>query len=447
MKHTFPEKFLWGAATSAYQIEGSPLADGATPSTWHEFTHRRGTIKDGTNGDVACDHYRRFPEDIGHMRSLGLKAYRFSTGWTRIFPEPGTLNPRGLDFYDRLVDSLLESGIAPLLTVFHLEEPVWLARLGGFTTRISVHHLLELGTTLMRRLGDRVKLWCTINEPTLYSYQGYATGEYPPARKFDVRGMMRCVHHLLLAHSRLCEACAALVPGGMIGLAHYYVDVAPANPERTRDVEAASFMDDMANGAVLSSLFRGSYPQQMIRRMGRFLPREWEKDLRIMPTQGTYMGINYYRRNRYRYSRFMPFLHAAEYIEPGVPRSAVGDEIYPPGISSALTRLKSEYGNPPSLITENGGPHMVDAPGRDPLDDSGRITYMSTHLGQIARAMETGADCRGYFLWSLLDNFEWSEGLRVRCGMIHTDFATQKREWKSSAFWYRDLIRQGCLED
>lgn len=161
--YTFPKSFLWGAATSAYQIEGSPLADGATASTWHEFTHRRGTIEDATNGDVACDHYRRFEEDIRHMRDLGLSAYRFSTGWTRIFPEPGVVNQKGIDFYDRLVDVLLAAGIAPLLTVFHLEEPLWLARGGGFARREAVDRLLELGTLLMRRLGDRVKKWCTIN--------------------------------------------------------------------------------------------------------------------------------------------------------------------------------------------------------------------------------------------------------------------------------------------
>jgi beta-glucosidase len=445
MKYTFDEKFLWGAATSAYQIEGSPLADGATPSTWHEFTHRRGTIQDGTNGDTACDHYRRFEEDIGHMRDLGLRAYRFSTAWTRIFPEPGKVSPRGLDFYDRLVDSLLRSGIAPLLTIFHLEEPTWLARLGGFTKRPSVDHLLALGVALMRRLGDRVKLWCTVNEPTLYSYQGYATGEYPPAHRFDLRGMMRCAHHLILAHIRLSEACDAFVQRGMIGLAHYYVDVAPADPARARDLGAASFMDDMANGVVLSALFRGRYPESVVRRMGRFLPRKWEDDLRVRPNKGKYMGINYYRRNRYRYSLFTPILHAAERFDPKSPHTAMGDEIYPPGIFRALMRLKNDFGNPPSLITENGPP-LPDVPGRDPLSDVERVSYMEDHIAQIGRALQEGADCRGYFLWSLLDNFEWSKGFSMRCGMIRTDFATQERVWKKSAFWYKDLIRRGWLE-
>lgn len=445
MKYTFDEKFLWGAATSAYQIEGSPLADGATPSTWHEFTHRRGTIADGTNGDVACDHYRRFEEDIRHMRALGLRAYRFSTGWTRIFPQPGTINPRGLDFYEKLVDSLLGAGITPLLTIFHLEEPMWLAGLGGFRKSVSVDRLLALGVALMRRLGDRVKLWCSINEPTLYSYQGYTIGEYPPGHRFDVRGMMHCAHHLLLAHSRLTEACRGLVPDGMIGLAHYYVDVAPADPARVRDVEAAAFKDDMANGVVLSALSSGRYPARVVRRMGRFLPRGWEKDPRIMPGQGTFMGINYYRRNRYRHSFFMPFLHASEHVEPSAPHTAMREEIYPPGIFTALMRLKSDLWDPPCLITENGPP-IPDAPGKDPLDDSDRVSYMADHIAQIGRAKQQGADCRGYFFWSLLDNFEWSRGLSMRCGLIRTDFATQKREWKKSASWYKGLIGRGYLE-
>lgn len=445
MKYSFPEGFLWGAATSAYQIEGSPEVDGATPSTWHEFTHRRGRIEDGTNGDIACDHYRRFEEDIRHMHDLGLRAYRFSTGWTRIFPSPGSINRKGLDFYDRLVDLLLEAGISPLLTIFHLEEPLWLARLGGFTKRSSVDHLVELGTTLMRRLGDRVKMWCTINEPSLYSFQGYATAEYPPAHRLDLRGMFHCAHHLLLAHARLCEACSALVPGGVIGLAHYYVDVVPANPARSRDIEAAGFMDDMANGVVLSVLFSGSYPERVLRRMGRFFPRGFDRDAVSIRGPGSYVGINYYRRNRYKYSFFTPFLHATEHIEPSAPHTVMGDEIYPTGIFRALMRLKNEFGNPPCMITENGPP-IPDTPGKDPLDDSDRVSYMADHIAQVGRALKEGSDCRGYFLWSLLDNFEWSKGLSMRCGMIHVDFATQRREWKKSAFWYRDMIRQGWLE-
>jgi len=445
MKYTFPNGFLWGAATSAFQIEGSPLADGATPSTWYEFTRRPGAIADGTNGDVACDHYHRFPEDIRQMKDLGVTAYRFSTGWTRIHPQPGVVNQAGLDFYSRLVDLLLDAGITPLLTIFHLEEPMWLARQGGFTRRAAVDALVDYGTTLMRALGDRVKLWCTINEPSLYSYQGYAIAEYPPAHRFDLRGMFHCAHNLLLAHARLSDACKALVTNAMTGLAHYYVDVVPANPASARDARAASFMDDMANGVVLEPLFHGRYPEQVVRRMSCFLPRGFEKDLPLIQGRQTYIGINYYRRNRYRYSFFMPFLHAVEHVDPAAPRTAMGDEIHPPGVYRALMRMKTKMGNPPCIITENGPP-IPDVPGTDPLDDEARIAYMTDHIAHIGRALQEGSDCRGYFFWSLLDNFEWSKGLSMRCGLFRTDFVTQKREWKKSAAWYQDFIRKGWLE-
>lgn len=205
-KVQFPEGFTWGAATSAYQVEGSPLADGAGPTTWHRFSHMRGRIKDGTTGDVACDHYNRNQEDVGLMRELGLKAYRFSIGWGRLFPEPGRWNQKGMDFYERLVDSLLSAGIEPWLTIWHFDEPLWIAKSGGFVNRDSVDHLVELGIMLFRRLGDRVRKWTTVNEPTIQAICGYVLGVFPPGKKLAYRGDLHCFHHLLLAHARLCKA-------------------------------------------------------------------------------------------------------------------------------------------------------------------------------------------------------------------------------------------------
>jgi len=444
MKVSFPESFLWGTATSAYQIEGSPLADGAGPSTWHEFTHLRGRIKDSTNGDVACDHYRRYRSDVALMKEIGLRAYRFSAGWARIYPDEGRVNERGLDFYDRLIDGLLQAGIAPLLTIFHLEEPLWLARMGGFADRASVDHLVEYGTTLMRRYGDRVKMWCTINEPTIYSYQGYATGEFPPAHLFDLRGVLRCTHHFLLAHARLCDACAALVPDATIGISHYYMRVLPARPSREKDVRAAEFMDCVGNRAILDPLFRGTYPEPVLKRLGLFLPRGAERDLPSVRGRGTHVGINYYTRNRYRHSALIPFLHADMEIDKNA-HDAMGRETDPEGMYIALMRLKNEYGNPPAMITENGPP-IPDRPGSDPLDDEESVSYYRDHVAMMGKAIAEGADCRGFFPWSLLDNFEWNLGLSMRCGFVRTDFRTQERTWKKSAFWYRDLIRAGSLE-
>jgi beta-glucosidase len=440
----FPEGFLWGAASAAYQVEGSPLADGAGPTTWHEFSRRKGRIKDGTTGDVACDHYNRVEEDVRIMRSLGLKAYRFSPGWARIFPEPGRLNQRGLDFYDRLVDSLLGAGIQPWMTIFHMEEPMWLARLGGFVNRLAVDHLVELGMALFKRLRDRVQDWITINEPSIHAVCGYALGEFPPGRRFDLKGLFHCLHHLLLAHARLCDAWSATIGKGNIGLAHHSVWVSPSDEARERDVQAARFMDEVANRTILDAIFRGTIPGSVLSRLRRFFPRSLEQDLPQMKRPGTYVGINYYTRVAYRWSPFVPFSHARAHIAPGSKRSAMW-EVFPEGIERSLLRLKEDYGNPPSIITENGFP-LPDSPGTDPLDDHERIDYLSDHIGRVGKAIAAGADCRGYFHWSLMDNFEWSRGLSMRFGLVRTDFQTQQRRWKKSAQWYRKLIERNWMD-
>ncbi len=441
---SFPEGFIWGAATAAYQVEGSPLADGAGPTTWHEFSHRRGTIRDGSTGDVACDHYNRAREDVQAMRLLGLKAYRFSAGWARIFSEPGKVNQRGLDFYDRLIDALLAAGIQPWLTVFHMEEPLWLARMGGFVRRQSVDHLVALGTTLFRRLGDRVKNWITINEPTIHAACGYFLGEFPPGRRFALKSLFHCLHHLLLAHARLCDAWSAEIGKGNIGLAHHSVWISPAEAGRDRDVRAAAFMDEVANRSVLDVIHHGTFPPRARSRLRLFLPRSLDRDLPDMKRPGTFAGVNYYTRAVYRWSPLMPFSHAVACVAPRAERSAMW-EVFPPGIAHALQRLQREYGNPPSIITENGFP-LPDAPGRDPLDDPERVAYLADHLALAGKAIASGADCRGYFHWSLMDNFEWNRGLSMRFGLLRTDFSTQQRIWKKSAFWYRDLIARNWLE-
>ena len=442
-KTVFPPTFTWGTATAAYQIEGSPLADGACPTNWHEFTHRPRTVHDGTNGDVACDHYSRYREDIGHMKRLGVGAYRFSVGWGRIMPEPGRINEKGADFYLRLVDALLEAGIEPWITIFHLEEPAWLSRQGGFARRSAVDHLVELGSLLFRRLGDRVRHWITVNEPTIYAYCGYLTGEFPPGRKLALRPMLACSHNLLLAHARLCAAWRDTGRDGMIGLAHHAVWVDPARSGNRRDEEAAALMDDLANRTVLDPLFLGSYPARVLGRLGRLLPRTLEGDLAELRSPGTYVGINYYARNRYRWSLFTPLLHAVEVTASASRRSAMW-EIYPEGLFLTLDRLRTEYGNPPSVVTENGFP-LPETAGKDPLDDAPRIEYLAEHVRALGRAIAEGADCRGYFHWSLLDNFEWNQGLAMRFGLVRTDFQTQERAWKKSAWWYRDLVKANSL--
>ena len=440
----FPRNFLWGAATSACQIEGSPKADGAVPSIWHDFALKKGKIKDGSTPDRACDHYRRYREDVGIMKDLGLNAYRFSIAWPRIFPEPGRINPGGIDFYSRLADALLEAGIRPFATLFHWDAPRWFQEAGGLVRRSSVDALVEYGTAVFKRLGDRIKDWITLNEPSLFAFFGYGLGIWPPGKKNALGSAYRVSHHELLGHARLVEAFHSLVPGGKIGLAHHFVWVCPADRERSRDVEAADFMDDGANRFYMDALYFGRYPEKIVRRMGRFLPRGFEKDFPSMKKPGDFIGINYYTRNIYRHSFLQPFTQAKEIRDPASPYSTMW-EIYPQGIYKALLRLRDVYGNPPCYITENGYP-LPDAPGTDPLLDTERIAYTSDHLALVGKAIQEGADCRGYFHWSLMDNWEWAHGFSMRFGLVRTDFDTQARTWKASAGWYRDLVGRNRIE-
>jgi beta-glucosidase len=445
MAHTsFPSGFLWGAATSSYQIEGSPLADGAGPSIWHEWAHAPGRIVDGTTGDVACDHYRLWREDIRLMRELGLKAYRFSVSWSRIFPEPGRVNQKGVDFYSRLVDGLGEAGIEPWVTIFHWDEPSWLERRGGFAGREAVGRLVDYGTLLFRELGDRVRSWVTVNEPSAYASVGYVLGHFPPGRKMDLKGMYHASHHLLLGHARLCEACHAVRPGAAIGIALAQSLYTPKNRARRSDVRAADFLDAALNRFYTDPLFLGRYPEEVVGKAHRYLPRGFEMDMEGMKARFDFVGINYYSRSVIRRSLTQPYTHARIHVDPGAPRSAMW-EIYAEGIGHFLRELRDRYGNPPCYITENGFP-LQPSPRRDPLDDPERIAYLGDHIACVGRAIEQGVDCRGYFHWTLMDNFEWAYGQSMPFGLLRTDFATQARQWRKSAFWYRDLIQRGWLE-
>lgn len=434
-----PRDFLWGAATASYQVEGSPLADGAAPSVWHAFTRRRGKVSGGDTGDTACDHYHRWPEDIRHMRELGLQAYRFSTAWPRVVPRPGEVNPRGLDFYSRLVDGLLEAGIRPFVTLFHWDTPLWVEREGGFAGREAAFRLAEYGTVLFRALGDRVKDWITINEPVAYAMYGYVLGRHAPGYRNRLRDSFRAAHHLLLGHGLLAAACRQEVPGARVGLAQAALWIEPEDADDHRDRRAAATMDAILNRMYLDPVLKGDYPEEIRRRFGAWLPPGFEADFPRIAVPLDFIGINYYTRAVYRWSPLTLFTRAKDVQSAEGGRSAMW-EIWPEGLHRTLLRLQREYGNPTCLITENGYP-LPEEPGRDPLEDGERIEYLRDHLEQAARAREAGVDVRGYFVWSLLDNFEWELGYRMRFGLIRVDFATQERAWRRSAHWYRDLIR------
>jgi len=451
--------FLWGAATASYQIEGSPLADGAVPSIWHDFAHRRGKIRNGDTGDVACDHYHRYREDVAEMGRLGLQAYRFSVSWGRIVPEPGRANPAGLDFYDRLVDSLLGQGIVPFCTLFHWDTPLWLERQGGFVRRAAVEAFAHYAGVMFARLGDRVKHWITVNEPLVYATHGYLFGSHAPGQHWRIRRMFATAHHLLLGHCTLVRLLRETVGDAKIGIAQHQVWIRPLDPDDPRDLRAADLADQVINRFYIDPLFLGGYPPEMVKRFHRFLPRGFERDLPTMVEPGDFVGLNYYQCQSYRHAFWMPFVGALQAETPGAARNELGWEIDPDGLYRLLLRLHTEYGAPLVYVTENGYPTVEEphagkgagargpeAAGTPPLEDRERAAYLESHIRAIGRARGRGVPVGGYFVWSLMDNFEWAEGYRARFGLLRVDYATQARSWRRSAHWYRERIQAGAPE-
>lgn len=434
----FPKSFLWGAASSSFQIEGHPLEDGAAPSIWYDFTRKKNKIDNGDNADIACDHYHRFKDDIALMADLGLDTYRFSMSWPRIVPERGRVNQKGLDFYGKLTDELLDKGIRPLATLFHWDAPSWAFSSGGFTNPETVDDFLFYAETVFKAFGDRVKHWVTINEPMVFSIFGYATGEMPPGKKNALTGMCRTAHHLLMAHNKTVPLCHSLVSEGKIGLAQALIWMKPLDGESEKDKRAAIFMDALVNRLYCDSVYKGAYPAEIVKKFSRFFPRGYEKEMADASAPGDFMGINYYMSQSYAHAPFVPFTHAKEKPTPGAQRSDMW-EIYPEGLYQILKRVKNEYGNLPCYITENGYP-IIEKNG-PVIEDDDRIGYLKDHMRAAKRAMEEGVNLKGYYIWSLTDNFEWARGYGMRFGLVRVDFNTLERKFKKSALWYRDFIK------
>jgi beta-glucosidase len=443
---TFPASFLWGAATSAYQIEGSPLADGAGPSNWHVFSHTPGRTADGETGDLACDHYRRWREDIALMRELELGAYRFSVAWSRVLPAgTGQVNARGLDFYDRLVDALLAAGITPFPTLFHWDWPAALDDRGGWLARDSADWFADYAAAVFARLGDRVANWVTLNEPWVVVDAGYLNGVHAPGRS-SLADAPRAAHNLLRAHGQAVQAYRAMSAtqrAGGTGRIGIVVNLEPKDPasDRDDDLAATARADAYMNRQYLDPLLLGRYPEEMASIFGEHWPEHPSSDFAVIGEPIDFLGLNYYTRGVTRHDPTRPPVFAATVPQAGAQYTALDWEVHPQSLRRVLLWLRDRYGDRPLYITENGA--AFDDP---PLDDAGRlrdprrVAYYRSHLRAVRDAIADGVDVRGYFAWSLLDNFEWACGYDKRFGLVHVDRGTQKRTLKDSAHFYREVI-------
>ena len=437
----FPPDFLWGAATAAYQIEGAVDEDGRGPSVWDTFCAQPGKITGGDTGAVACDHYHRWPEDVALLDQLGVGGYRFSIAWPRVQPDGhGPANPKGIAFYDRLVDALCERRIAPMATLFHWDTPQPVEDAGGWLARDTAERFAEYAAIMADALGDRVRHWVTLNEPVVHLLLGYATGVHAPGRTL-LTDALPAAHTLLLGHGL---AVRALRAGGAtsVGITNNYTPTWPAS-DRPDDVLAAESFDVLYNRLFTDPMLLGRYPDQLS-RFGDPFPDGHEADLDVITTPTDFLGVNYYNPTRIAAPAdgdALPFEFAP--IE-GYPTTSFGWPVVPDGLRELLVGLTGRYGDrlPPIHITENGCSYD-DTVGRDgAVDDRDRIAYLDAHLRALHAAMSAGVDVRGYFAWSLMDNFEWAEGYSKRFGLVHVDYATQARTPKASFHWYRDAIAQ-----
>jgi beta-glucosidase len=456
---TFPAGFVWGSATSAYQIEGAAHEDGRGESIWDRFARMPGRIKDGSNGDVACDHYHRWRSDIALMKSLGHAAYRFSVAWPRILPSGrGSINEKGVDFYSRLVDGLLEAGIAPYLTLYHWDLPQVLQDSGGWVNRATAEAFADYAAVVSRRLGDRVKHWITHNEPWCASMVSNHKGVHAPGLR-DGKVAVAVSHHLLLSHGLALNVVRDQSRGAQIGITLNLSPVLPASPSRA-DAEAARHYDGYLNRWFLDPVLRGQYPADMVRDYAElgFLPAGSnglngcmadlvrDGDLRVISAPTDFLGVNYYNRAVVRSDRIPEAQNELRTVFLRDERTDIGWEVYAEGLEEVLLRVHREYQPAKILVTENGASYGdgPDPSGRVP--DAKRVTFLRNHLLSMHRAIEAGVPVEGYFAWSLMDNYEWDHGYTQRFGLTWVDYPTQRRIPKDSAAFYRGVIEANAVD-
>lgn len=445
MFYQFPGDFVWGCATASYQIEGAFNEDGKGPSIWDVFTHTPGNIVDGSNGDVACDHYHRYAEDVELMKTLKLKAYRFSISWPRIFPEgKGSINKKGLDFYKRLVDTLNSAGIIPFATIYHWDLPQALEEKGGWANLDTSKYFADYSYILFKELGESVPFWITLNEPAVFTYLGYGMGIHAPGKR-DLGLAIKSTYSALLAHGLAVEAYRALGIKGQIGITLNLTPMYPAS-NREEDILSSRRMDLMWNRWFLDPVFKGSFPQEFVELLNKNgIPFEVDSEhIKKMSSKVDFLGINYYTRNIITYDPNVPLINARG-IEPTSNKTEMGWEIYPEGLYELLTSIKKDYGDIPLYITENGAA-FKDELINNSVDDPNREEYLKRHFYQAYRAIKDGVNLKGYFVWSLMDNFEWAYGYTKRFGIVYVDYPTQKRIIKRSGYYYRKVIEENGVE-
>jgi len=442
----FPPGFVWGAATAAYQIEGAARDDGRAPSIWDTFARTPGKVFAGHTGDVACDHYHRYVDDVGLMADLGLDAYRFSVAWPRVQPDgSGPVNPRGLDFYDRLVDELCGRGIEPIVTLYHWDLPQTLEDRGGWPVRDVAAHFADYAAAVYGRLGDRVGTWTTLNEPWCAAFLGYAAGIHAPGRT-EPGAAFAAAHHLLLGHGLATQALRA-AGAGRVSLTLNLSPIVGAGP-------GAALVDGLLNRFFLDPVLRGRYPADILEHAARFTDLSFMRggDVAVIATPIDVLGINYYS----------PSFVADGAHSPGDPAypgtdgiaflpatgatTAMGWPIEPAGLTALLERVARDYPGVPLIITENGAA-FDDRVADGRVQDLDRVAYLDGHLRAAHEAISRGVDLRGYLVWSLLDNFEWAEGYRKRFGIVYVDYTSQRRMLKDSARWYREVIHNNGVGD
>jgi beta-glucosidase len=453
----FPQGFAWGAATASYQIEGAVAEGGRGQSIWDTFAHTPGAIDNGETGDVTVDHYHRYEEDVALLAEMGATHYRCSVAWPRLQPDArGRLNAAGVDFYSRLVDQLLGSGIQPWVTLYHWDLPQVLEDAGGWPERDTAYRFADYAAAVHERLSDRIQYWTTLNEPWCAAFLGYAAGVHAPGRT-EPAAAVRAAHHLLLGHGLAVQAMRANGGGSTLGVTVnlYPVDPASDTPE---DSDAARRIDGLANRLFLDPVLRGSYPADVLDDLSGVADPAHLKDgdEAVIGTPVDVLGVNYYTRHVVRAggpTAAPPGRRSAwvgstdvEFVFRGLPRTEMGWEVDPRGLYDVLTRVRRDYGPIPIYVTENGAA-FPDRPGPDgTVSDPDRVRYLDSHFRSAHRAITDGVDLRGYFVWTLIDNFEWAFGFSKRFGLVYVDYGTQRRIPKDSARWFAEVTRRNGLE-